>query len=641
MVPCAKSSSSITSTSQWFFSRKLLFRWSGWYFGCNVLVFWAIGFFYLKSALPLPPYILTAANEAMIGAFIALSFLGHLALLAYLPYIFLIVPCILLFPQRHFIIGLSILLATLSASLLIIDANVYSHYRFHLNGVITAMIFSGQADEIFALSWLEWVISAIIILGLLVLEVLLAVWVWRKIYTRQKNHPSPSLILSLIVGVLMLSYNIMGWGVSKDFQALTQQSLILPLYNNIITTLFPEENGLKIIETVGSARYVQPVQPARPLKYPLAPIVCQPKQHPLNILLIVIDTWRFDMVNPIVTPNLFAFANRSWNFTQHFSGGNSTQGGIFSLFYSLPGPYWTAMSKQHLQPVLFNELVKQNYRIGVFASAELTAPAFVDNVFYGLKNVHFNPPAPSPYARDKMVSQQFQQFIAAKTKPFFAFLFYDAAHSYCSEGNPINLFQPAVAVCNRITLNKKSNPIPYFNRYKNALYSVDMQIGEIIAQLQSHHLLDNTVVMITGDHGNEFNDNHQGYWEHTTNYSRYQVQTPLLVHWPKQGAAQLSHQTSHYDIAPTLLREVLGCQNPPQDYSIGFTLLDKRARPYLIASSYLDFGIIEKDRITEIFPSGNYTVYDEQYRPLIGAKPNLKTLTEAFNDMQKYYQRQP
>ena len=99
---------------------------------------------------------------------------------------------------------------------------------------------------------------------------------------------------------------------------------------------------------------------------------------------------------------------------------------------------------------------------------------------------------------------------------------------------------------------------------------------------------------MTADHGNEFDDNHQGYWGHGSNFTQYQLRTPLIIYWPGKNPQLFTQQTSHYDIAPTLVTRIFGCTNPIPDYGIGRVLpATQSPLPFLIANSYIDFGIIQ------------------------------------------------
>ena len=200
-------------------------------------------------------------------------------------------------------------------------------------------------------------------------------------------------------------------------------------------------------------------------------------------------------------------------------------------------------------------------------------------------------------------------------------LSYDSGHSYCLPNDYPMVFKPIVKTCNRIfRYRKASQKQLYINRYDNSLYFIDNEINKILSVIKTKKLLDNTIIIITGDHGQAFNDYGRGYWEHAGNFTPAQIQTPLMVYWPGRAPKQIQYQTSHYDIAPTLLKHTLGCTNPAQDYTLGATLFKVHKRPYLLAASYVNLGIIEAKRITELSPSGRFQVMDKRAKVLPLAK---------------------
>jgi uncharacterized protein len=284
--------------------------------------------------------------------------------------------------------------------------------------------------------------------------------------------------------------------------------------------------------------------------------------------------------------------------------------------------------------------LRQHYQMGIFSSATLKLPDLNNTVFSSIKGLHLDTQGTTPDQRDLAITQNFKHFIAAskeKQQPFFGFLFYDSAHAYCEVKNVLKPFEPAAAECNRFSLTNQSDPEPYKNRYKNALLTVDHQIEEVIGSLKANGLLDNTVILITGDHGEEFNDNHLGYWGHSSNFFRYQVQTPLIVYWPGMKPVSYTHRTSHYDIVPTIMTRMLNCKTPPSEYSVGTNLWDMRYRPYLIVGSYIDFGIIEKDRVTTIYPAGNYDVSQLDGKLMTSAILNSSIIDKVSADLKRFY----
>lgn len=90
---------------------------------------------------------------------------------------------------------------------------------------------------------------------------------------------------------------------------------------------------------------------------------------------------------------------------------------------------------------------------------------------------------------------------------------------------------------------------------------VDAEIGRLIDALRSAGQLENTIVVVTSDHGESLGE--QDYWfEHGRNVSEATVRVPLVVRWPADisGGPKRGVQVgdvSLCDVAPTLI-ELLG-----------------------------------------------------------------------------------
>lgn len=620
--------------------REPLLKWAAWFFVGNVVLFLLIGLQYIFVILPLPFPGTNIPLRILTWSYLITTYLGQLSLLALIPIILLTIPLILLcYRQRKLIFISSVCISSLAVILLFVDTTVFRQFRFHINGFIYEFVTSKEIAQIFDFTWLEYLLTGILFSIALIIETTYAVLVWKKI-THQQSLVALKRYFITAIGCLLFSYYMFILGATHSWLGINKYAHVFPLYENFLSTLLPQQFNLQMVTTVDSGNFVQLKQPSKKLNYPLHPLVCYPHKKPYNIVFIAIDSWRHDMVNPTVTPNLAAFANNNWQFTQHNSGGNGTQPGIFSLFYGIPANYWTATVEQKKSPVLMDELTHQHYQFGIYASAELLMPSFNLNVFRSVKNLQVKTPGKTVYDRDEKITQQFQQFLESTKKtqqPFFSFLFYDAAHGFCEQGNPVHLFQPTAKTCTRLLVTSKTDPTPYLNRYKNSLHYIDALVARDLKELKEKNLLNNTIVIITGDHSNEFNDNHSGYWEHTGNFTRYQIQTPLLIHWPGKTANTFTQRTSHYDIVPTLLTDVLNCKNSIGDYSIGQNLFSQQKPGYLLVHSYTNFGIIEPSRITTVLPSGDSRIDDPNGHPIPNAHLHLDVLKQAFNDMRRFY----
>lgn len=611
-------------------NRKKLLHWCGGFYFGNILLLWLLGLMYLPTIFPGEFFAFTPKGHISAAVFIISSYLMHFSLLALLPCV-IVIPLIVFFPYRHFLVIVAITLSSIIAFLLVIDVVIYGMYRFHLSGVVINIALNG-----FELTWVEWLFGWLVFCGIVFLEWILAYKLTR--FFLQTKIQIGKLLLVMMLGCAYLTGAAIALNLNNSGSRLLFDSVrFLPFYNNVLATIFRFGNIDRLEET----KFVHPPQASAHLNYPLRQdLQCNKVSSPLSLLIIVIDAWRFDMLKESVTPYVDRYAKKSWLFQQHYSGGNATGPGVFSLFYGLPATYWTAMQAQHQGPVLIEELIKQQYRMGIFASAPLHWPALDTTVFLSIKNLQLVTPGNTPYERDRKITEEFSNFLTqfnSNSQPFFGYLFYDTAHGYCSVPETLNHFQPIIKVCKHFELNNSSDPVPYLNRYKNALILIDQQVKQVMSVLKAHRLQDKTIVIITGDHGEEFNDNQLGYWGHASNFTHYQTQVPLIVYWPGKKPTVFTHKTSHYDIVPTLMNQMLGCHSSPNNYSVGTNLLDKSGRTYLAIGSYIDFGILESDRITRIYPLGNFEIDALSGKTLLNAKLNVNVMTSAFVDMRKFF----
>ena len=68
-------------------------------------------------------------------------------------------------------------------------------------------------------------------------------------------------------------------------------------------------------------------------------------------------------------------------------------------------------------------------------------------------------------------------------------------------------------------------------RYENAVNWIDRQMKDFINYLKTTGRYDNSIIILTGDHGEEFQEN--GSWFHCSSLRREQVEVPIMIRWPK------------------------------------------------------------------------------------------------------------
>ena len=218
----------------------------------------------------------------------------------------------------------------------------------------------------------------------------------------------------------------------------------------------------------------------------------------------------------------------------HHSGGNGTRIGVFSLFYAIPGTYWHRMLAERQGPVFIKQLLERGYDVRAFRSAPLFSPEFDRTVFAEVDSLRMRSDGKDSADRDRDLTSDFLSFLKSRSDdtPFFALLFYDSPHKLVLPPGYAQVFRPSAADVNYLGLDAATDPLPLLNRYRNSTHYVDSLIGEALAAIKERGLLEKSVIVITGDHGQEFNDNRRNYWGHSSNFTRFQTGVPLLVYSP-------------------------------------------------------------------------------------------------------------
>jgi arylsulfatase A-like enzyme len=109
-------------------------------------------------------------------------------------------------------------------------------------------------------------------------------------------------------------------------------------------------------------------------------------------------------------------------------------------------------------------------------------------------------------------------------------------------------------------LREKDWP-PLLNSYDSAILYTDHWVNELVSQLRAQGLLERTVFALSSDHGEEFAEAGDRWWDrrHGATLRRAQVHVPLLVRLPgaAPGGRRVAGLTRHIDLAPTFLRLAL------------------------------------------------------------------------------------
>lgn len=601
-------------------------RWLIWFAILNGVLSSAIAFYNVPLALILSgDWSALFLPLALPGHFILISLL--LALIAY--------PLFMVLRART-----AVVLITLIYSIFIIivftDVKVFSLYRFHLNSMVWNMLVGGAFREIVAFSTTLWLLIGLLYAVLIGMEVLLAFVLYKQTITGGL-HKTRYWLLG--AGLVIVSGQLIyAWSNAVGYTPVTAQLRYIPWAQPLTVRRLLRRYGFKVTDT--QLVKLNPDQPGA-LAYPKAQLQCS-ADDPLNIIILLIDSMRFDMLTPEIMPNSWALSRKSLNFVNHYSSGNATRFGVFGLMYGLPGSYWHTVLGEQRGSVLISQLVQQNYDLQIYGSASLSSPEFDRTIFADVRNRLQKPSnAGTAAGRDQGIIDRFSESVQQHKlrEPFFAFLFLDAPHAFSHPADMKLPFQPELKSVNYLELDNDFDPQPFLNLYKNAVYFDDGLIGKLLTVLEIQGYLNRTIVVLTSDHGKEFNELKQNYWGHNSNFSMYQVKVPLVIYWPGRDFTEYSHRTAHVDLVPTLMQQVLGCTNASSDYSTGTNLFDQPVPRGLLVDSWSGRAILTPSQTIVFDNRGDLELYDNHYQPLPGQAPDNRLIMDVLETMHRFYRK--
>lgn len=552
--------------------------WGHWFVLFNIILVIILGSRYLFVA---------DWPQTLLGRFYAvISCIGHFSFLTFIVYL------VLLFPFSFFVHSpkwqriIAVLVATMGITILLIDIEIFTRFRMHLNFSIWQILTSAD-DNILSAGWQKLFIFVPFIL---LLETVFAIWSWRKLRSLSKRSRYSKPVVIVFILCFFLSHLIHIWADANFYRPITMQRSILPVSYPLTARHLLERYGFIAMGDY-DARIKQEGNPfAIPIEYPLAKINYKSTTTPYNILMIVINDWPSG--NSLQNmPELTKFANQNIEFKQHYSSSNDSFLGAFSLFYGLDPNYYNSILASHKSSVLIDTLSKQQYNLGLFSSDGFDHPLYR----YALLS-DFSVPT-------EAVNQSF----SATTGLWL---------SWYNEQNQL------------------ANRNPWFSiiEYKNTSKingaklekDLDSAIDKVLVQLQKQGDMNNTVIVITASNTQQS--------ENLSGFNRQALTVPLIIAWPEKAHAEITKQTSHVDIMQTLMQDVLRVTTSPKQYSQGENLFTANTRKWLIAGSESDIAVLCPDETILIDGSGSYQIYNLnnqlQKHEKIGLSTFLQLVTE-------------
>lgn len=311
-----------------------------------------------------------------------------------------------------------------------------------------------------------------------------------------------------------------------------------------------------------------------------------------NIIFISIDTLRQDHVGAYgykrdVTPVIDKVASEGVRFKNSYSSAPWTLPSHMSMFTGLPpSVHKIDFDIKVLDKSIktFPELLKEKgYSTGGFISAVYLKHIYgYDRGFDVYKAMYGN-------GAEKLTDAGINWIKDRSDAPFFLFLHYFDAHwpymppvKY-AEKMGIDTTEKKWQRYGRLAfLRNFSDPVikmpdvireKIINLYDSEILRIDTNIGRLIEFLKNKKLYDNTIIVITSDHGEEFKE-HGSFGHFHQLYSEL-INVPLIIRFPEKFPAGKVPEVpvSSVDISGTLL-SLADIDVPDQFKRFGRNLLE-------------------------------------------------------------------
>lgn len=316
-----------------------------------------------------------------------------------------------------------------------------------------------------------------------------------------------------------------------------------------------------------------------------------------NIFLIAVDTLRADYLkawNPAIetrTPNMDAFLQDSVRFEHAFSQASWTKASFGSIFSGMYPECHTAVTKTASLPPDVETVAELLQAGGYYTKGFANNPNIASIFGYGQgfvnytdlkKSLHFwaTPSAANLSLYDVLIKVR-ETLKDKLRRPIIVTDYYqpapvvkDAALDFLDRGEspsgvPFFLFthfmdphDPFMDPDTRVGgygRKRLGNPDPerYLDKMRRAYIGeieyLDKSLGDFFAGLKERGLYDNALIVLTADHGEEFQE-HGGWWHGQTLFDE-QTHVPMIIKLPgKARAGEVNGNLArNLDLAPTLL----------------------------------------------------------------------------------------
>ncbi|AAP96306.1 hypothetical protein A6046_06985 [[Haemophilus] ducreyi] len=459
------------------------------------------------------------------------SLFGHFSFIVFAAYLLLLFPLSFIIKNERTFRGLSVIIATIGQTVLLVDTEVFKQFYLHLSPLVWDLLVTPDDNSELSHQWqLLFVPMPIILLA----QMLYSRWCWQKLrsFSRQKWGKFVALFF---VACFTATHLIYAWADMRLYRPITSQKANYPLSHPMTARNFLAKHGVinrtKLQLNIAENGRLDSFY----LNYPKQHLTFNRKPY-TNVLIVNMSGLANEMIVAEKMPHLTQISEKTYRFMNHYGSGDSNAANLLGIFYSLSGQYLDSMLANKQTSPLLTAFKQANYQFGLFSHNSFAAPIYQQSIFAGFS-------LPKIKGNAQAIEKWTAWLNQRLAKPFFSYL--DLA-------------------------------MPRTHNSLAPLEHVDAQFNQIWYALQQHNLLMNTLVIITADQANPTTE---------MNFTKRHLQVPMMIYW--QGENQkINVLSSHLDLLPTLLMQLFAVNNPINDYAQGVNLTSPNERIWALASNH-------------------------------------------------------
>ncbi|EXI61840.1 membrane protein [Mannheimia granulomatis] len=514
------------------------------------------------------------------------SLFGHFSFVVFSAFLMLLFPLSFLIKNDRTYRGLSVILATIGQTILLVDTEVFKQFYLHLSPLVWDLLVNPEEGELTRKWQLLFVPMPLILLA----EMLYSRWCWQKLrsFSRQKWG---KYVAFFFLTCFTATHLIYAWADMSAYRPITAQRANYPLSYPMTARNFLEKHGLIDKEEFNQALKESGRLDTFYLNYPKNPLVLT-RQPNTNILLINLSGLSNASINAEDMPKLTEISKHSHRFMQHYSSGENASAGRLGLFYSLSGHYLDAVLADKTASPLIQMARKANYQLGLFSHNGFADPIYHQAIFAGIL-------LPTAHSNASTISQ-WKNWISSRSldNPFFSYL---------------------------------DLSMPHANTQQEQYKLLDWQFDEIWQHLSKNAILANTLVIITSDITNSL--------ESENSFDSKNIHVPMMFYWQGEGK-EYNFLSSHLDIMPTLLHQFFGIQNPLSDYAQGMDLTSKNQRIWVSASNHRwNVAIMPDGEQYQIDRKGQFKHFNKQGQHEKDSRPPLALFLQMIQQSNQFIEK--